>query len=231
MSYIAKIGGDHLDLGINCQDSAYSDDNILLVCDGCGSGEHSEVGAQLFTQIFPRWYDWERKRTILAGAFDAAVKDTFRDIVFVNGTGMLDKEAARIRNEFIFKNLLFTIICYEKESGIIYHCGDGFVIDKNTGEIKITYDDGNYPKYYGYNYVAFPEDYLTAYQDGVDFGAEQIVDWEPCIASDGYRYVKDLSVKEQIAWNDALKYGKNGKMKMVINRNQRVFKDDISLAF
>ena len=48
-----KIGHDHLYRGINCHD-AFNMDSVRntvfgVVCDGCGSGAHSEVGAKLLS--------------------------------------------------------------------------------------------------------------------------------------------------------------------------------------
>ena len=50
--FINKIGMEHLEMGMNCQDYGIIGDTWAVVCDGCSDGKHSEVGAKLFCQLY-----------------------------------------------------------------------------------------------------------------------------------------------------------------------------------
>ena len=51
---IVKMGKEHLDNGINCQDYAIELPKIKMIVDGCSSCKNSEVGAKLFCHLFTK---------------------------------------------------------------------------------------------------------------------------------------------------------------------------------
>lgn len=217
--FINKIGQHHLELGENCQDfGKYEifenmDEMHKLVCDGCSEGKHSEVGAKLYTLLNKQPVDlWE----------------AFPRIINLIG-----------ENSSIIKDYMcFTILdcrCTNEEFHIHY-CGDGFIItENNNNEINfIKLDDGEYPKYYAYNFVS-NKTALKQYREGVFFSQLMFsrTDYKNIgVASDGIRYIlncEDENLKNEFI--SILKEDKEVKMKRFINKHQSIFKDDITIAF
>ena len=93
-------------------------------------------------------------------------------------------------------------------------------------------DCREYPKYLVYNFI--DPSYLKQYKDGVGIDHHHFGDAKNVgVASDGIRFVvdrpdDDLLKKEFI---DILKSGKEIQMKRFINRNPKVFQDDVSIVF
>ena len=215
--FINKIGQQHLEYGLNCQDAGLLKDKIKIVCDGCSEGKNSEVGAKLFCHFYDvfNFSKYGKKGinytfTILAPMFNQS-SGTIKDYI------------------------CFTILIVEEtyDEFIVYYCGDGFIILQNKdGNINITeLNDGEYPKYYAYNYTN--KDSLKYYKDGVSI---QEIHYSKSeyqnigIASDGLRYIfTDNDVKEKVI--DLLSNNKEIALKRFINKNQSIFKDDITIAF
>ena len=86
--------------------------------------------------------------------------------------------------------------------------------------------DGEYPKYFAYNYV--DKDMLKQYKDGVIFSTKAFPKDEYRnigVASDGIRFaMKDEQFKKE--FTEALQSGKEVRVKRFINKHQRVFQDD-----
>lgn len=101
-------------------------------------------------------------------------------------------------------------------------------------EVKaILLEDGEYPRYYIYNYVQDKER-LQEYQEGVDFTRYSFSKKEyqnVGVATDGFRFFEKLGVVEKNKLFSYFREGKKGKIGMLINRNANVFKDDISICF
>ena len=73
--FINKIGTEHLETGMNCQDYGFVGERSSYVCDGCSEGKHSEVGAKLFCYMmeerqisiewaFAKMIDLDRKSVV-----------------------------------------------------------------------------------------------------------------------------------------------------------------------
>ena len=126
--FINKIGMEHLESGMNCQDYGFIGNGVSYVCDGCSEGKHSEVGAKLFCHL---------KQTLFADV----------DYIF----NMLCKtigEKPQWRRDF----LSFTILRLSEGTGDFFvdYCGDGYIILQDH-DSNITFEeisDGEYPKYY-----------------------------------------------------------------------------------
>jgi hypothetical protein len=58
ISGASVIGRDHLNILKNCQDSytyqAFKDGFVGVVCDGCGTGQHSEVGSKIASSLITK---------------------------------------------------------------------------------------------------------------------------------------------------------------------------------
>lgn len=209
--FINKIGYEHMESGRNCQDFGVVGEYSSYVCDGCSEGEHSEVGAKLFCYLIQKYHD-------VSGAFIGLVK-------------MFFEEPKALKNY-----LCFTILRLSETASSFHvsHCGDGFVILQDH-DGNITFEelsDGEYPKYYVYNYIS--EEHLKHYKDGVDFSYKEYSkdDYAKAgIASDGLRFILQADDDLKQEFIECLKSGKELKTKLFINRNHKIFKDDITIIF
>lgn len=217
---VNKLGSDHFAEERNNQDFCVSLPNVKIVLDGCGSQRFSEVGTRLFAQLFTEYMP----ETINETNFEERVKITFALL-----THIFPKE------EYYASNLSFTILaCFEtEEEFVVYSCGDGYIITDDGEKIDfIKLDDGEYPKYYIYNYVN--KENLQEYKEGVSFTTHHFPKTEVKnvgVATDGLRFYEDLSILEKNKLVQALQEGKEGKIKILINRNHLIFKDDITICF
>jgi len=213
--FINKIGMEHLETGMNCQDygfPGYQNEYAPIVCDGCSQGEHSEVGAKLYCCLVGK-----RRMT--------------REKAFLKMINLFGDSPTIIKDY-----LSFTIleIMTTPDEFIVHYCGDGYIILQDH-DGNITFEelsDGEYPKYYIYNYIE-PE-YLKHYKDGVSFSQKTYSkeEYEKVgIASDGLRYIlqADEGLKQEFI--NCLKSGKELKTKLFINRNHKIFKDDVTIVF
>lgn len=210
--FINKIGMEHLEIGMNCQDYGFIGNGVSYVCDGCSEGKNSEVGAKLFCHL---------KQTLFAD-----VDYIFEQIISIIG------EKPQWKRDF----LSFTILRLSEatEDFFVEYCGDGYIILQDH-DGNITFEelsDGEYPKYYIYNYI--PPEYLKHYKDGVSFSQKTYSKEDYAkvgIASDGLRYILQADEELKQEFINCLKSGKELKTKLFINRNHKVFKDDVTIVF
>ncbi len=210
--FINKIGFEHLESGMNCQDYGIEEKWFSIVCDGCSEGKHSEVGAKLFCELYKDYGD---------------VKDIFNEL-----SGLFYQEIKQLKDF-----LCFTILRLYKDDENFFevsYCGDGYIIlQDNKGNITFEeLSDGEFPKYYIYNYI--DADYLQHYKDGVSFSQKTYPTSEykkVGIASDGLRYILQADEELKQEFINCLKSGKELKTKLFINRNHRIFKDDVTIVF
>lgn len=209
--FINKIGMEHLESGMNCQDYGKEGDGWAVVCDGCSEGKHSEVGAKLYCHLIDNW-----------------------KFPFENIKKMIELLGEKPQ---ILKNYLSFTILELSQSGdefVVRYCGDGYIILQDH-DGNITFEelsDGEYPKYYIYNYI--DKEYLKHYKDGVSFSQKTYLKEEYAkvgIASDGLRYILQADEKLKREFIDCLKSGKELKTKLFINRNHGIFKDDVTIVF
>lgn len=210
--FINKIGMEHLESGMNCQDYGFDNGKFGCVCDGCSEGKHSEVGAKTYCHLVDKFSD----STYMA--FDKMV-------------GLFGKEPKYLRDY-----LSFTILeIYEAPNDFcVSYCGDGYIILQDH-DGNITFEelsDGEYPKYYVYNYIE-PQ-YLKHYKNGVSFSKKAFPKEKYAkvgIASDGLRYILQADGELKQEFINCLKSGKELKTKLFINRNHKIFKDDVTIVF
>ncbi len=211
--FINKIGFEHLESGMNCQDYGFERPWEAIVCDGCSQGEHSEVGAKLYCYL-------------------AGERHMIRRRVFEKILNMFDDNFPHTMLDF----LCFTILelTVSPKDFIVNYCGDGYIILQDN-EGNITFEelsDGEFPKYYIYNYI--DADYLQHYKDGVSFSQKTYPTSEykkVGIASDGLRYILQADEELKQEFINCLKSGRELKTKLFINRNHKIFKDDVTIVF
>lgn len=216
--FINKIGQQHLEYGLNCQDAGLLKDKIKIVCDGCSEGKNSEVGAKLFCHLYDVFN--LKQYGVIQGIANA----------FTILAPMFNQTSETVKNY-----ICFTILIVEEtdDDFLVYYCGDGFIIaQKRDGNIDfIELNDGEYPKYYSYNYTK--KESLKYYKDGVSVQSVHFPKSEYLnvgIASDGLRYIfTDKNIEEKSV--ELLKNNKEIALKRFINKNQTIFKDDITIAF
>lgn len=210
--FINKIGMEHVESGMNCQDYGFVGEDSSYICDGCSAGKHSEVGAKLFCHLKQTTsYDIEKIFHMLCG------------IVGEKGSWKQDF-------------LSFTILQMTEtaEDFVVNYCGDGYIILQDI-EGNIIFEeltDGEYPKYYIYNYI--DQEKLRHYKEGVDFSQKSFSKktyTKVGIASDGLRFIlrADDGLKQEFI--DYLQSGKEMRTKLFINRNHKIFRDDITIIF
>lgn len=210
--FINKIGMEHLEIGANCQDYGFIGERSSYVCDGCSEGKHSEVGAKLFCHL--------KQRT------DYDVTDIFSMMIDVIGGN------PNCKRDFLSFTILRLAECVDDFT--VSYCGDGYIILQDH-DGNITFEelsDGEYPKYYIYNYIE-PE-YLKHYKDGVSFSQKTYLKEKYAkvgIASDGLRYILQTDEELKQEFIKYLKSGKELKLKLFINRNRKIFKDDVTIVF
>lgn len=209
--FINKIGYEHMESGRNCQDFGVIREHSSYVCDGCSEGEHSEVGAKLFCYLMQKYNNEKTAFSKLPSLFFSEPK-ALKDY------------------------LCFTILAATTatSSFFVKYCGDGFIIlQDHSGNITFEeLSDGEYPKYYVYNYI--DKEHLKHYKDGVDFLHREYSkdDYAKVgIASDGLRFILQADDDLKQEFIECLQSGKELKTKLFINRNHKIFKDDITIIF
>lgn len=209
--FINKIGYQHLEMGMNNHDFGFEQNNTKCVVDGCSEGLHSEVGAKLFCHLYKN-NDKNINRTL----------DIFYQLI------SMFKSVEDIKNY-----LLFTILLLHERQDIfqVQICGDGIIIKQkhdDTLEYEIK-DFGGSPPYFSYNFI--DPKYLTKYNTGVMF--EVLSYWKTDykaigIASDGLQYILDSPFKNE--FEDLFIKRKEFSIKRLINREHKLFKDDITIV-
>lgn len=210
--FINKIGFEHLESGMNCQDYGFEGEHFSIVCDGCSEGKHSEVGAKLYCY--------------LVGECNLTREKAFLKMVSLFG------DSAKTLRDYLSFTVLETLTT--PHEFIVHYCGDGYIILQDN-EGNITFEelsDGEFPKYYIYNYI--DKEHLKHYKDGVSFSQKTYPTSEYSkvgIASDGLRYILQADEELKQEFIDCLKSGKELKVKLFINRHHRIFKDDVTIVF
>jgi hypothetical protein len=172
IAYGSVIGRSHILLGVNNQDwySYYLDPSlewnkfVAIVCDGCGSGRHNEVGAVLGSRMVTnmlrdfmycqKFLDKEVFTLALMSEL-AKIKRRLTSFIVDMSYRMGEEVADIVSNHF-----LFTIVgaISNGSVGAIFSLGDGcFALN---GELTVVEPcEGNAPPYVGYNAI---KDYVDA---------------------------------------------------------------------
>lgn len=160
----AVTGARHLRAARNGQDAAAvwlaADAGAVVVCDGCGSGASSEVGARLGARLVLA----ALARRLAAGA-SPACRDTWEG-VRVEVVGVLDdlvraavgEGDAAARAAFVEEHLLFTIVAAAVSGGeaAVWALGDGAYMTAATARELGPFED-NQPPYLAYDLLGMPQ--------------------------------------------------------------------------
>lgn len=156
---ISKQGSGHFANGLNNQDFYHETSRMCLIVDGCSGAQHAEVGSKLFVQLLTRMEDYDNP-----DKFEGNVENVFKsmDEMFSKHylkDGKLDNDL--YINEFVAKNMLFTIIAlFKTDKGFMVKMfGDGYIFTvNNRGLISyLKYSYGKCPPYYAYKFFNFPD--------------------------------------------------------------------------
>lgn len=163
-------GREHVAIGRNNQDafcwSATPDATVAVVADGCGSGTHSEVGAQIGARLLTEAL---RMQTSAFDDGDAAhVLERTRQDVLLQIRGLAEAMGGSFRqvvsDYFLFTTLGFVV---GPQRTVVFGIGDGLV-SINGDTQRLTAVD-NAPPYLGYGLVpsTLPQDVtiFTVYAD------------------------------------------------------------------
>lgn len=187
-----KAGHHHLYKGSNCQDAAAMitapDIAIGIGCDGCGEGEHSEMGALATvnfalheaSQLHTAGY---RPSEIVQQLFPAIVRFIDMNVLLTCSARGIVEIANFIKHHWLSTIMGVILTCDES---IIFWCGDGtFAIDD---EAVVSIDQQNQPTYIAYNCLFVPDKVGVSKKDiPVDFSSMVITPKSRVmIASDGF---------------------------------------------
>lgn len=157
----AVTGARHLRAARNGQDAAAvwlgGDAGAVVVCDGCGSGASSEVGARLGARLVIA----ALARRLEAGA-SPACRETWEDVRREVAGVLEDLVRAAVgeadRAAFVEEHLLFTIVAAAVSGGeaAVWALGDGgYAVAARTRELG-PFED-NQPPYLAYDLVGMPQ--------------------------------------------------------------------------
>jgi serine/threonine protein phosphatase PrpC len=161
-------GADHRYIRTNCQDAVrvfsrtlhdklWGNNTVVVgVCaDGCGTGEHTEVGAQLGVNIATDVISTEYLSAASLG--NEVDWNTIKDDI-VARVGNIAQSVWSLEQDYnalIIEYFFFTIIGFAmtSEETTFFRAGDGVLI-VNGEDIPIKTPDGNRPEYLGYNLLS-----------------------------------------------------------------------------
>lgn len=155
--------GHHPNLvGLNNQDAMgmrVTDDHaVLVVSDGCGNGDYSEVGSRILTRITLNAFEMlirepfgcEPISGMWCGIAFNEIRDRFRSVA----TAICDPEHFGWRDEFYRNHFLATLMVaiVTPETTAILSIGDG-VYAVNGGVVELDPGVGNMPAYIAYGFM------------------------------------------------------------------------------
>lgn len=225
------IGKSHYNLNYNNQDALkyYQNEDLILgvICDGCGSGAYSEVGANLGANYFVNYF----VDSFINNKITNELINNFEDemIVFFNKLIELQKNNEAKIEDFIFNYLYFTILGFVVTEDITYiiSSGDGFY---KVNENCFFINQENKPKYLAnkilnknysfncYKYETEAINLLSISSDGIhsinehfmNSNLENISTFSEIFDFEGFydneiefsKFLKDLSINKNILTDD-----------------------------
>lgn len=207
------------------QDYAVSTNNLAVVLDGCGSGEHSEVGSCRMGEALRK-----KSRKFDEETFEVLAKSIFTEIVMEDP-----------REERIIDELQFTVVaCLETSTDfIVFRAGDGFIITVDKfNQIRfiqldnnINVANGEAPEYIAYNYMPNRQRYSTNVRFRKYYFSKSEYS-SVYVASDGLRFVLSdkFPTDEKKLFQQALIERKQNEIVTILSRNRTKILDDISIA-
>lgn len=143
------MGRDHLLRQANSQDGytfIQTEQYIVgIICDGCGDGKHSEVGAKLAANYLAG----QAADLLSVGQRIEEIPDLLYPCMVQYLEDLISLTQPRDRLAFLREHLLFTIVgvILSADDGVIFTAGDGFyAVDSDICQI----DQNNEPVYIAY---------------------------------------------------------------------------------
>jgi hypothetical protein len=247
VSAAVKVGHHHLYKGANCQDAAdfFASDEIIcgIGCDGCGSGDYSEVGARMLcnfalsevSRLHRMGFTSDEIVTTLFGSLTRFVDMQVHLACPIETPQQI---AYYVKHHWLATMMGFIIP--REGSGIIFHCGDGiYACDDYHHEL----DQQNVPHYLAYHCLRDPgsvgvgPDVIPMAFETLSFDANTK---RVMVASDGFSHHNEhklsLSMQKHSELTPVLfnqQWGKTGQFglkKWMNSRSDRgYFEDDCSI--
>jgi len=210
-----------------------------LVADGCGSGEHSEVGAKLAVKYASRSiYALSKKEWPTIERLPSYIFSSLVNFLRIQANLLCSNEEDPIELALTVQDyLLFTFLgfyqCLKTQRGVFFRCGDGHFI--TTHEHR-NLDEKNTPSYIGYNCIQDPTNEIMPNKECIPnefdlYSYSTEANKRIMIATDGLLTTHGNTLKPPI---DDLPWGHKGKVgfKLWMNRmhNQGYFEDDCAIV-
>jgi Protein phosphatase 2C len=219
------IGRDHILRAANCQDAmsllTFNFDGkaaaVGVVCDGCGEGTHSEVGATLAASFLA-----EQGAALLATGrtLEEIPGELFKRLrMFLEN--ILNVRAPLNATLFVRDHLLFTVlgVVAVEETAVVFAAGDGTILIDAAVTVR---DEDNSPNYIGYHLI--DPKFLTDDARLESFDIHHVKDWARlAIATDGF----DADLLPEI-WDLPNSRALQRKMNIYSDQARR-FRDDATI--
>ena len=167
IAYGTITGRDHLLAEKNNQDALAFQLNdqaiIAVVCDGCSSGKHSEVGAKIGAQLIIQAINQRIAEFNDAAKVNKALEMARHDVLAQ--LRILSLAMGQNFRQIINDYFLFTIVgaVLTPQSAVLFNLGDGLVIINNQ-IIPLGPFANNEPPYLGYQLISSGPDKSLAWQ-------------------------------------------------------------------
>ncbi len=152
-------GRDHRASMLNSHDAYYWEAHpgviVAVVCDGCGSGGHSEVGAKLGARMVVRqvlrWFGSDPKAFTRDRIADRGLPLVRRSVL--SQIQLLADQMAGSFSEVVSDYFLFTVVgaIITPEDCFVFGAGDGVVVVNDA--LMLLGDDKNKPPYLAYSLI------------------------------------------------------------------------------
>lgn len=224
------IGNEHVFAKTNSQDFCgfvEHDKKIIgVICDGCSSGKHSEVGASLIGIQLLKLLD-KIDFTGDMNVYRISIQIQIESFIYHFMNLMFEELVDKVYfvNDYLLTTFIFCVI--DKENTLIGHAGDGIMAISQNGELNVeNVNHNNSPHYIAYNLV--PEELLTSTKVKSDFEIKRYSTSDIdsiIIASDGLEPLVEKNMLSELYGN----YGRKLQRKFnVWQKNDRMFGDDVS---
>ena len=155
-------GRNHRRIGLNNQDAYYgfssSEATLAVVCDGCGSGAHSEVGAKIGARLVVEAIRRSLSHQSEESPPDSAFLEEVRQEVLVRLQSLaiaMGGDGYSVSKKIIHNYFLFTIIgaLLTPRGAIVFSKGDGAIV-VNGKPLFLGPFPGNAPPYLAYELLS-----------------------------------------------------------------------------
>lgn len=225
------IGNEHVFARTNRQDFCgfieYADEKIVgVICDGCSSGKHSEVGASLIgLQLLKllKKLNFTGDMNVYRINIQVHIESFIYHLMNLMFEDSIDK--VQFVNDYMLTTFTFCVI--DEENTFIGHAGDGIIVISQNNELHVeNVDHNNSPHYIAYNLV--DEELLKSTKVKSDLEIKRYPTSEIdsiIIASDGLEPLVEKNMLSELYGNTGRKLQRKFNVWQKIDR---MFGDDVS---